>query len=179
MGQTETKVAQITLKSESDRSKTISIDNPKDNLSLNQIKNAFQPAINGGWLIDNYGDTIVEVSEAKYNQVIKTQINGEPVVVAPNSLTVNIYSSTPIGGNALKTLTISGASASGISFNNNVNEGKFAVNALINSTGSSITIYFNRLSNTAASENFNATVYFKGTSETVTIPVSVTQEAIS
>lgn len=109
MGQTETKVAQVTLKSERDKSKTVSIDRPKDNLTLNQIKTAFQPAISGGWLLDNYGDRIVEVSEAKYNQVIKTSINGEPVVVSPSSLSFDITASTAVGQYVESTVTATNA----------------------------------------------------------------------
>lgn len=109
MGQTETRVAQVTLKSENDKNKTISIDRPKDNLTLNQIKTAFQPAISGGWLLDNYGDRIVEVSEAKYNQVIKTSINGEPVVVSPSSLAFDIGTDTTIGHYVESTVTATNA----------------------------------------------------------------------
>ena len=176
MGQTETKVAQVTLKSENDRNKTISIDRPKDNLTLNQIKTAFQPAISGGWLLDNYGDRIVEVSEAKYNQVIKTTINGEPVVVSPASINLDIGTDTTVGHYVETTVTATNAtiltaaindiSANSVALNVSI-QGNYVVRirAFRNSTG-----YVNTVCHLKLIFQDNATV---------TVPITISMREIS
>lgn len=46
---TTTSVVQITVFDEQGRLKSFNIDNPKPNLTLNQIQNALQPAFIGRW----------------------------------------------------------------------------------------------------------------------------------
>ena len=173
MGQTETKVAQVTLKSENDRSRNVNIDRPKDNLTLNQIKAAFAPAINGGWLLDNYGDTITSVAEAKYNQVIKTQINGESVTISPSSLSVStsIMSKLPATG----TLTVTGGEPTSFNFSDwtkpsnitgasaNYDNGTITVKVYVSGSASDFPV------------TGNLKVFFD--SQSVTVPITVSAEA--
>ena len=174
MGQTETRVAQVTLKSENDKNKTISIDRPKDNLTLNQIKTAFQPAISGGWLLDNYGDTIVEVSEAKYNQVIKTSINGEPVVVSPSSLEFNIGSETAVGTYVESTVTVSNAFIVSAGIDNLDVNGVSPV-VYVPNAKTSVRIRMYRKNQYALSlHNCNLKINF-GENSIVTVPIKVSQ----
>lgn len=176
MGQTETKVAQVTLKSENDRSKTVSIDRPKDNLTLNQIKTAFQPAISGGWLLDNYGDRIVEVSEAKYNQVIKTTINGEPVVVSPASVSFDIGSNTTVGSYVETTVTATNATILTAAVND-ISAASVALNVSLQ--GSSA-VRIRAFRNSTGYANFvcHLKLIFQDNA-TVTVPITVTMREIS
>lgn len=176
MGQTETKVAQVTLKSENNRSKTVNIDRPKDNLTLNQIKTAFQPAISGGWLLDNYGDRIVEVSEAKYNQVIKTSINGEPVIVSPASVTFDIGTDTTIGHYVETTVTATNATIFAAAIDD-VSAASIALSVSIQ--GSYVVrIRAFRNSNGYANTVCHLKVIFQDNA-TVTVPITISMREIS
>lgn len=174
MAQTETKVAQVTLKDSSERNVTINIDNPKDNLSLNQIKAAFAPAISGGWLLANNGSQITEVVEAKYSQVIKTQINGLPVTVSPASLDITISTDTAIGSSVTQSVNVS----NGVPIVARCDAGN---SKAINTTkimGSRVDLLMYRLSNESSSLSGTLTIYFEGDAK-VQVPVTVTQQAIS
>ena len=172
MGQTETKVAQVTLKSENDKNKTISIDRPKDNLSLNQIKAAFAPAIQGEWLLDNYGDKIVEVAEAKYNQVIKTQINGEPAIISPASINIELSSES-----GSETLAISnGVFESYVLPNCSIENNAIAVSGSIENNGSSFVFTAYTPESLSSLEPFTGTLklYVVDGSSPIIVPVSIT-----
>lgn len=92
---TNTTVVQVTVTEEGGYSKTFNLDNPKTNLTLNQIRNAFQPAITGGWLLGNNDKPIIAVERASYLEAIKTLILGEEIIITPSSLSIdppnNIY----------------------------------------------------------------------------------------
>lgn len=174
MAQTETKVAQVTLKDSSERNTTINIDNPKDDLSLNQIKAAFAPAINGGWLLANNGSQITEVVEAKYNQVIKTQINGLPVTVSPASINTTMSSTDTTKATAVNISNGTAVSAICDVYDNNL-----ATNTVkISSSGSSVQLWMYRLSNDAGTKSGTLTIFFEGNGQ-VQVPVTYTQEASS
>lgn len=180
MAQTETKVAQVTLKDSSERNTTINIDNPKDDLSLNQIKAAFAPAINGGWLLANNGSQITEVVEAKYNQVIKTQINGLPVTISPSSLSAEITTDTAIGSSVtVGTLTVNNGVLTGVSCPT-ITGARFVIRAVnYNNTMTSVDIVATRLKNTADTFSGNLKVFIAGSDTPITVPISVTQAEIS
>lgn len=174
MAQTETTVAQVTLKDSSERNITISIDNPKDDLSLNQIKAAFAPAISGGWLLANNGSAITEVVEAKYSQVIKTQINGLPVTVSPSSLSITVDTDTAIGSAVTQSVNVS----NGIPMVARCDVGNNKVINTVKITGSRVDLSMYRLSNESSSLSGTLTIYFEGDAK-VQVPVTVTQQAIS
>ena len=174
MGQTETKVAQVTLKSQMDRSKTVNIDRPKDDLTLNQIKTAFAPAIQGGWLLDNYGDTIVSVAEAKYNQVIKTSINGEPVVVSPSTFDLEVSSAGMIGASVTQDLTITGGAVISTNIEQS-NTSQLLLSATILNDGAKITVTATKKNQTVtAASGLTLRLYFEGSTTPVTVPFNVT-----
>lgn len=181
MGQTETKVAQVTLKDAEERNRTINIDNPKDNLSLNQIKAAFQPAIAGGWLLSSSGSAITEVVEAKYNQVIKTQINGVPVTVSPSSLTFNILASTAVGQYSYETLTVTNGTIAGIICPDTTEvPNSFVISNLGYNSGKTVAgIAVVRLANSGATYSGNLKIIIEGSDTPITVPVTVTQAEIS
>lgn len=171
MAQTETKVAQVTLKDQDDRNRTINIDNPKDDLSLNQIKAAFAPAINGGWLLASNGSPITEVVEAKYNQVIKTQINGLPVTVFPSSLSLTIGANIKsTSGSVTISNGIAVSAMCDVSDNNATNTVKIS--------GNTVQLDMYRLTNNSDSKSGTLTIFFEGNGQ-VQVPVTFTQEAIS
>lgn len=184
MAQTETKVAQVTLRDQDDRNRTISIDNPKDDLSLNQIKAAFAPAINGGWLLASNGSPITEVVEAKYNQVIKTQINGLPVTVSPSSFNVEVTSSTAVGSSVVAgTLTVTNGVITGVSCpsTNDTQQGQgFAIRVVnYNSQMTNAVISVTRTKDVNSTFSGEIKIFIAGSDTPITVPISVTQAAIS
>lgn len=86
-------VLQITVTDEGGYTKSFNIDNPVENISLNQIKTALQPAFSGRWWLGKYNSSITELKAATYTQTIKTQIAGETVSVTPASFTTDISAS--------------------------------------------------------------------------------------
>lgn len=83
---TTTSVVQITVIDEGGYTKTFNIDEPKDNLSLNTIKNALQPAIDGRWWLGNSGSPITGLKSANYSTSTKVQIEGGEVIITPSEL---------------------------------------------------------------------------------------------
>lgn len=83
---TTTSVVQITVVDEGGYTKTFNIDEPKENLSLNTIKNALQPAIAGRWWLGNSGAPITGLKSAAYSTSTKVQIEGGEVIITPSEL---------------------------------------------------------------------------------------------
>lgn len=88
-GQTTTSVVQVTVTDSGGYSKSFNLEYPKQNLTLNQIKAAFQPAIDGGWWLGSKGDPIVAVSKATYSTSTKIEIAAGEVSVTPASWALN------------------------------------------------------------------------------------------
>lgn len=78
MGQIkQKKVVKITLVDDTEATKTIIVDNPKDGLTMSSIRSAFASPISDGWLL-NYtgsGGAIVSVASAEYEETTTTQID--------------------------------------------------------------------------------------------------------
>lgn len=109
---TETNVVQITLLDAAGYARTINIDYPRNNLTLNEIRNVFQIPIANRWLMGK-NDVVVEVQKAQYSQSIKTAIGGGEVTATPSSLNITTGNSA--------TVEISGANpTSAIIVNSNV-----------------------------------------------------------
>lgn len=106
-------VVQITVTDEGGYTKSFNIDEPKDNLSLIQIKNALAPAFSGRWWLGKYNSPITSLKSAQYTQTIKTQIAGEEVTVTPASLNPTVSNSER---NISQNFTITGGSPSMVQF---------------------------------------------------------------
>lgn len=102
---TTTSVVQVTVFDIGGYTKTYNLDNPKPNLTLNQIKNAFKIAIDGGWLLGNNLDPVIEVRSANYSEAIKTSIDGAEIEVTPASaeITTSSVNFTITGGSVTST----------------------------------------------------------------------------
>lgn len=71
------KVVKITLVDDTESTKTIIVDNPKDGLTMSSIRSAFSQPITDGWLL-NYsgsGGAIVSVASAEYEETTTTTID--------------------------------------------------------------------------------------------------------
>lgn len=106
---TNTTVVQVTVLDTNGYSKTYNLDDPINNLTLNQIKEAFQPAIDGGWLYPRGTYPIASVKQANYSQAIKTSIDGETITIAPTSISFNFSTASDGGSQGSETVVVSGA----------------------------------------------------------------------
>lgn len=81
MANTTTSVVQISVTEESGKTKTFNLDNPKENLSLNEIRQKLQPAFEGRWWLGNDGTAITTLKSANYSQSVKIPIEGQDAVI--------------------------------------------------------------------------------------------------
>lgn len=65
---------------------TIKLDNPKENLTREQVSAAMQPAFANGWFLCNNGSVAMYLGDVTVNQSIKTKLGGEDFYVTPSSL---------------------------------------------------------------------------------------------
>lgn len=99
------------LNAERAETTTIKLDNPKQNLTREQVSAAMQPALSNGWLLTSKGSVAMYLGDVTYNTSTKVKLGGEDFYVTPNSLTL-----TPESGMefmATGTVTVSGATVQG------------------------------------------------------------------
>lgn len=71
---TETKTVDVTLVDSANYETTLKIDNPKDDLTMTQIRAAFQGMISAGYLLSRYGYAQATVARASLVVTTKTSI---------------------------------------------------------------------------------------------------------
>lgn len=106
---------------------TIKLDNPKDDLTREQVSSAMQPAFTNGWFLCNNGNVAMYLGDVTINQSIKTRLDGADFYVTPSSLTLTNSGNSASGninvsGAVIQGYNISGASAGmnvKITINNN------------------------------------------------------------
>lgn len=69
---------------------TIKLDNPKDNLTREQVSAAMQPALSAGWFLTSKGSVAMYLGDITINQSIKTKLGGEDFYVTPSRLEFDI-----------------------------------------------------------------------------------------
>lgn len=113
---------------------TIKLDNPKNDLTREQVSAAMQPAFTNGWFLCTNGNVAMYLGDVTINQSIKTKLGGEDFYVTPSLLTLTKETNTATG-----TITVSGATIQGYRFNIS-NTNTFTVSGKISSNGLSIDI---------------------------------------
>lgn len=168
---TTTSVVQVTVFDSGGYTKTYNLDNPKPNLTLNQIKNAFKIAIDGGWLLGNNFDPVIEVRSANYSEATKTSIDGAEVVVTPSTLNYD--------GNTQKSVTVTGGFVTSTNLINleyiaSVSGSTFVFTAPVISDDGSVVTLNSRVSISSGNEcNFKGTAtleLFIGTNK-ISVPI--------
>ena len=89
------KNAVIQLIDDDAKSTSVSLDNPKNNLTKNEIVEVFSTAINNGWLLSNYGSAIKSVGQVQLTTSEKVILEGEAVYVTPASAEMSPRAGTP------------------------------------------------------------------------------------
>lgn len=111
MADTTTNVTNLDIQLlDADRSGTVTIklDNPKANVTREQVSAAMQPALSAGWFLSSKGTPAMYLGDITINQSIKTKLGGEDFYVTPSSITFN--ASSAADGT---TIQISGATVQG------------------------------------------------------------------
>ena len=75
------------------KSTTVKLDNPKDNITKNEIVQVFTTAINNNWLLSNYGSAIKGVGQVQLTTSEKVLLEGEAVYVTPASANITLSNS--------------------------------------------------------------------------------------
>lgn len=183
---TTTSVVQITVFDEQGRLKSFNIDNPKPNLTLNQIQNALQPAFIGRWWLSSQGNVIVGLEKATYSTSEKIPIGGETVVITPSQFSITLnrggsqtdQSVTRFG---MSTVTISGANINFIASKlsnitvESFQENNFSIDTSITDENLTLSVYLH----VATPSSFegatgSATLQLNTSVGNLSIPVSIT-----
>lgn len=91
---------------------TYNIDNPKsipDPLTRASIVAAFQYGIDNNILISSYGNAISSIDQIAYTTSEKIIVQGEPVYISPDSITLRMNQSTMTGSKVSTDVTVTNA----------------------------------------------------------------------
>lgn len=77
------------LNAERAETTTFKLDNPKQNLTREQVSAAMQPALTKGWLLTSKGSVAMYLGDVTYNTSTKIRLDGEDFYVTPTALTLN------------------------------------------------------------------------------------------
>ncbi len=94
---------------------TIKLDNPKDNITREQVSAAMQPAFTNSWFLTNKGSVAMYLGDVTINQSIKTKLAGDDFYVTPPSLSFSVNAGASF---SYQNITISGATIQGYNFVN-------------------------------------------------------------
>lgn len=148
---------------------TVKLDNPKDNITREQVSAAMQPAFTNGWFLCNDGSTAMYLGDVTINQSIKTRLDGEDFYVTPSTLT---FSGRDIQSSDI---TVSGATIQGynITSDNEIVREGFNVSLSENKLVATVKAEQYMLNNlTAGTYNLQIVLIILGTE--VNIPVTLT-----
>lgn len=102
------------LNAERGSATTIKLDNPKDNITREQVSAAMQPALSAGWFLCTDDSPATYLGNITVNQSIKTKLGGEDFYITPSSLSL----SAQVDQIATGTVNCSGATIQGINIDN-------------------------------------------------------------
>jgi len=92
---TVTQTLDVSTIDEDGKTTTFKLDNFKENITKNQVVEAFQYGINNGLLMSNYGTAIKSVGTVMKSTSTKVELEGEPIYITPNELTLTIPAGNP------------------------------------------------------------------------------------
>lgn len=173
MADTQTTVTTVDIQlldAERSGATTVKLDNPKNNLTREQISAAMQPALSNGWFLTNKGNVVMYIGDTTINQSIKTKLGGEDFYVTPSSLSFGMDGQ---GTSDTKIVTVTGAVIQGynITDENIENINSMQRDITVAENGLTITITIKQTQSTSPTGSFNLKLVIQGT--IVTIPCSV------
>lgn len=150
---------------------TIKLDNPKNNLTREQVSAAMQPALSAGWFLTNKGSVAMYLGDITINQSIKTKLSGQDFYVTPSSL--NFYNTEEGDTYSSLDINVSGATIQGYNIIDVETDPGYTVSVDISNNGLKATVHLND-ANPQRATSFKVILIIQGTSITVpcTVPIS-------
>lgn len=93
---------------------TVKLDNPRENITREQVSAAMQPAFANGWFLTSKGDVAMYLGDVTINKSIKTTLDGSDFYVTPTSLTMKAVNESQTEYEP--TITVSGATIQGYNY---------------------------------------------------------------
>ena len=171
MADTTTNVVNLDIQLlDADRSgtTTIKLDNPKVNVTREQVSAAMQPAFSAGWFLTSKGTTAMYLGNVTINQSIKTKLGGEDFYITPSSL--NFFNSSEGDHYSNLDINVSGATIQGYNIANLENDRGYNVSVEILNNGLTAKVSLSDI-NPQRSTSFNVILIIQG--ESITVPCAV------
>lgn len=162
MADTQTTVTTVDIQlldAERSGATTVKLDNPKNNLTREQISAAMQPALSAGWFLTNKGAVVMYIGDTTINQSIKTKLGGEDFYVTPSSLTFL----NGAGEQNPQDITVTGATIQGYNITNITGTGTGTPYVNLSENRLTATVGFTNKSNPAPGIDFTVQLVIQGT----------------
>lgn len=147
---------------------TIKLDNPKNNLTREQVSAVFQTPFANSWFLTTKGGVATYLGDVTINESIKTKLGGEDFYVTPSSL--NFWNESEGDNYSSLDINVSGAIIQGYNITDVEQDAGYNVSITIADNGLKATVHLNNL-NPQRSTNFNVVLIIQG--ESITVPCSV------
>ena len=85
----------IQLIDEDAKTTTVKLDNPREDITKNQVISVFATAISNNWLLSNYGNPVKAIGQVQLSTSEKILLEGDPIYVTPERATLRPTPSTP------------------------------------------------------------------------------------
>lgn len=141
---------------------TIKLDNPRDNITREQVSAVFQTPFANSWFLTNKGGVAMYLGDVTINESIKTKLGGEDFYVTPSSLSFTAGSAE----DGL-TVTVSGAIIQGYNVRYVDKNSDPVVNVTIADNGLSATV---TLDDFTSGKSMSLILIIQG--ESITIPIT-------
>jgi len=170
MATSTVKNVMIEFKSFDDDALRIRLDNPRDGITREQISAAYQKAFLEDWIICSKGSIADYIGEIVVETSTKVSLEGEDFYITPNTLSINLGSSTKGSGN----LTVSGAQIQGYNVKNIAGKSDVEyIKATIKDNGLTATVTVQTTTSKDASGTFDLILVIRG--KEVTVPCTISQ----
>ena len=176
MATTTVQTVNISTIDEDGKQTTFNLDNPKENLTKNQVISAFQSGIDHGILISNYGSLIKSVGTVTLATSTKIELEGEPIYITPNSLEYT-FNRIVDGSSATKTVSVTNGTIQSAGVTDlTVSSGGYLSNITVvsNFTTSTVTVkVIEKGSSNGTTYTGKLIIVIQGTSYSVPITITV------
>lgn len=133
---TETEVIQIQAQDTENNRYSFNVENPKDNLTINTVREIFDTLINSGKWISKKGFPFNYIPQATVTKTKKRTLDdGTAISVTPSSITVT---APPAGQNINIAATVEGAPIKGVNWTGNPQITSFEINASTNTVNANV-----------------------------------------
>lgn len=168
------------LNAERAETTTVKLDNPKQNLTREQVSAAMQPALSNGWLLTNKGSVAMYLGDVTYNTSTKVKLGGEDFYVTPASFTFQKVEFSSQGSGDLigyndnnPKIQVSGATIQGYNFVDHHSGASANLQGGIYPNGLTFVWHLTSGMTVNAPSSFDIKLTIQGT--IVTIPVYITE----